>query len=111
MCVQLLSPNPWTVARQPPLSMGFPRQEEYWSGLPHLLCLLHGQADSLLLCRLGNKEGRRRKEKTKRKEEREVKGKPEMKPRETRRETSSIHLQTLGSFATLPWLFFSSLEP
>ena len=24
---------PWTVARQAPLSMGFPRQE-YWSGLP-----------------------------------------------------------------------------
>ena len=24
---------PWTVARQTPLSMGFPRQE-YWSGLP-----------------------------------------------------------------------------
>ena len=24
--------NPWTVARQAPLSMGFPRQE-YWSGL------------------------------------------------------------------------------
>ena len=89
---------------------------------PHLLCLLHGQADSLLLCCLGNKEGRRRKEKTKRKEEREAKGKPEMKPRETRRETSSIHLpatsgksmpglETLGSFATLPCLFFSSLEP
>ena len=34
MCVQLLSLNPWTVARQPPLSMGFPRQEKYWSGLP-----------------------------------------------------------------------------
>ena len=40
MCVyaQLLSPvhlflTPWTVARQPPLSMGFPRQE-YWSKLP-----------------------------------------------------------------------------
>ena len=28
----------WTVARQAPLSMGFPRQE-YWSGLP---CLLQG---------------------------------------------------------------------
>ena len=27
------SVNPWTVARQAPLSMGFPRQE-YWSGLP-----------------------------------------------------------------------------
>ena len=25
--------TPWTVARWPPLSMGFPRQE-YWSGLP-----------------------------------------------------------------------------
>ena len=24
---------PWTIARQAPLSMGFPRQE-YWSGLP-----------------------------------------------------------------------------
>ena len=27
------SVTPWTVARQPPLSMAFPRQE-YWSGLP-----------------------------------------------------------------------------
>ena len=27
-----LSATPWTVARQAPLSMGFPRQE-YWSGL------------------------------------------------------------------------------
>ena len=25
--------TPWTIARQAPLSMGFPRQE-YWSGLP-----------------------------------------------------------------------------
>ena len=25
--------TPWTVAHQPPLSMGFPRQE-YWRGLP-----------------------------------------------------------------------------
>ena len=25
--------TPWTVAREAPLSMGFPRQE-YWSGLP-----------------------------------------------------------------------------
>ena len=25
--------DPWTAARQAPLSMGFPRQE-YWSGLP-----------------------------------------------------------------------------
>ena len=31
-CVQLFV-TPWTVARQAPLSMGFPRQE-YWSGLP-----------------------------------------------------------------------------
>ena len=28
-----LQPNPWTVAHQAPLSMGFPSQE-YWSGLP-----------------------------------------------------------------------------
>ena len=27
------SATPWAVADQPPLSMGFPRQE-YWSGLP-----------------------------------------------------------------------------
>ena len=26
--------TPWTVAHQAPLSMGFPRPEEYWSGLP-----------------------------------------------------------------------------
>ena len=31
-CVQLFV-NPWTVALQAPLAMGFPRQE-YWSGLP-----------------------------------------------------------------------------
>ena len=30
-CLTLLTP--WTVGRQAPLSMGFPRQE-YWSGLP-----------------------------------------------------------------------------
>ena len=30
-CVQLFA-TAWTVARQAPLSMGFPRQ--YWSGLP-----------------------------------------------------------------------------
>ena len=30
-CMTLVTP--WTVARQAPLSMGFPRQE-YWSGLP-----------------------------------------------------------------------------
>ena len=54
--------NLWTVARQPPLSMGFSRQE-YWSGLPcpppgifltqgsnaTLICLLHWQACSLRL--------------------------------------------------------------
>ena len=39
MCVSaqshshVLFPTPWTVARQAPLSMGFPRQE-FWSGLP-----------------------------------------------------------------------------
>ena len=27
------SVTPWTIARQAPLSMGFPRQE-YWNGLP-----------------------------------------------------------------------------
>ena len=51
----------WTIACQAPLSMGFSRQE-YWNGLPfpspgifptqglnpHLLHLLHWQADSLL---------------------------------------------------------------
>ena len=31
LCLTLC--NPWTVAHQPPLSMGFSRQE-YWSGLP-----------------------------------------------------------------------------
>ena len=31
----LLFATPWTVARQAPLSMGFPRQE-YWRGLPFL---------------------------------------------------------------------------
>ena len=30
-CVRLFA-TPWTIARQAPLSMGFPRQE-YWSGL------------------------------------------------------------------------------
>ena len=34
-CVHLFA-APWTVARQTPLSMGFPRQE-YWSGLLFLL--------------------------------------------------------------------------
>ena len=54
--------DPWTVACQAPLCMGFSRQE-YWSGLPCpppgdapdpgtdscLSCLLHWQAGSLLL--------------------------------------------------------------
>ena len=54
--------TPWTVARQAPLSLGFPRQE-HWSGLPcpsqgvfptqglnpHLFCLLHWQAGRLPL--------------------------------------------------------------
>ena len=51
--------TPWTGARQAPLSMGFSRQE-CWSGCHFLLqeifltqgsnpCLLHWQADSLLL--------------------------------------------------------------
>ena len=65
-CVWLFS-TLWTVARQAPLFMGFPRKE-YWSGLlfsppgifltqrssPHLLCLLHWQADSLTLSHLGS---------------------------------------------------------
>ena len=55
--------TPWTVAHPAPLFMGFPRQE-YWSGLPFpppgtlptqgsYPCLLHWQADSLLLSHLG----------------------------------------------------------
>jgi len=47
--------TPWTITCQPPLSMGFPKQE-YWSGLrfpfPGDLpdpSLLHWQADSLPL--------------------------------------------------------------
>ena len=57
--------TPWTVDRQASLSMGFSRQE-YWSGVrvlqgifltqgsnPHLLCLLHWQADSLPLMPFG----------------------------------------------------------
>ena len=53
----------WTVAYQAPRSMEFSRQE-YWSGLPfpapiqgpnpHLLCLLHRQADFLPLHHLGS---------------------------------------------------------
>ena len=63
----LLFETLWTVDRQSPLSMGFSRQE-YWIGLPFppsgifltqgsntsLLCLLHWQAGSLPLCRLGS---------------------------------------------------------
>ena len=55
----------WTVASQAPLSMGFSRQEVgcYFflqrifltQGLsPHLLCLLHWQANSLPLSHLGS---------------------------------------------------------
>ena len=57
--------NPWIVACQAPLAMGFHRQE-CWSRLPfpspenlpnlgmklHLLCLLHWQADSLPVCHM-----------------------------------------------------------
>ena len=64
-CVQLFAIS-WTVARQAPLAMGFPRQE-YWHGLPfptpgdladpglnpRLPCLLCWQSDSLPLCYLG----------------------------------------------------------
>ena len=32
------SATPWTIARQPPLSMGFPRSE-CWSGLPFRQCI------------------------------------------------------------------------
>ena len=59
--------NPWTVAHQAPLSMGFHRQE-YCNGLPFPppgffptqgsnpcpLCFLHWQVDSLPLSHLGN---------------------------------------------------------
>ena len=58
---------PWPVARQAPLSMGFPRQG-YWSGVPGLPCPSQGdlsdpgvepafrawQVDSLLLSHLGS---------------------------------------------------------
>ena len=40
-CIRLCA-TPWTVACQPPLSMGFSRQE-YWSGLP---CPLPGDLSS-----------------------------------------------------------------
>ena len=69
VCACSIMPNclqPWTVAQQAPLSMGFPRQE-YWSRLPFppprelpnpgiklcLLHLLHWQADSLPLASSG----------------------------------------------------------
>ena len=45
--------TPWTVARQAPLSMGFPRQE-YWSGLPFPppgILLTQGWNPHLLHCR------------------------------------------------------------
>ena len=56
--------TPWTIARQDPLSIRFPRQE-YWSGLPLLSpgdlpdpgiepLLLHWQADSLVLSHQGS---------------------------------------------------------
>ena len=62
--------TPWTVARQAPLSMGFPRRE-YWSGLPVAsprdlpnpgiepisLYLLHWQAGSSPLAPPGRKRG------------------------------------------------------
>ena len=66
-CVQILE-TPWTIARQPPLSTGFPRQE-YWSILGeycHFLLqgifptqgsnpnILHWQEDSLSLSHLGS---------------------------------------------------------
>ena len=71
LCAQLLLcptlSTPGTIARQAPLSMGFPRQE-YWSALlflpsgdlpdpgwnPCLLCLLHWQVGSLPLCHPGS---------------------------------------------------------
>ena len=59
---------PWTVACQAPLSVEFPRQES-WSGCHFLVqgifptqgsnpCLLHWEADSLLLSHLGRHHGR-----------------------------------------------------
>ena len=60
-CVRLFA-TPWTVAQQTPLSMGFPRQENWSVAMPssrgffptqgsnpRLLCLLQWQADSLPL--------------------------------------------------------------
>ena len=66
-CVRLFV-NPWTVAHQAPLSMGFSRQE-YWSRLPFSssgdlpkiepasLCLLHWQVCSLPLAPPGKAWG------------------------------------------------------
>ena len=65
-CVRLFV-TPWTVARQPPLSMGFSSQK-HWSGLPRpppgdlpypgikprSLCCLHWQAGSSPLAASGN---------------------------------------------------------
>ena len=49
LCLTLC--NPWTIARQTPLSIGFSRQE-YWSGLPFLflggICSTQGSNLSLL---------------------------------------------------------------
>ena len=47
---------PWTIFRQTPLSMGFPRQE-YWSGLPfpptlHINSLTAGSQANLQVCEL-----------------------------------------------------------
>jgi len=46
--------NPWTVTRQAPLSMGFPRQE-YWSGLsfpPPKVCIPRLYFDLMTDCLL-----------------------------------------------------------
>ena len=71
VCVSCFSPvwflvTPWTVAHQPPLSMGFSGQE-YWSGYPllqgifqtqrlntRLLCLLHYRQILYPLSHLGS---------------------------------------------------------
>ena len=63
----LLFATPWTVAPQAPLSMGLPRQDTEvgchallqgtfptQGSTPHLLRLLHRQADSLALSHLGS---------------------------------------------------------
>ena len=47
----------WTVARQPPLSMAFSRQE-YWSGLHALIQIFPSQGSNLhLLCLLQQQAG------------------------------------------------------